>query len=220
MIREQFNAISSGARGQFGKQVVVYFRYGRQIIAKAPRRRPGRGTAAQERTKAQFREGASWSAKARKSPVLHAIYKAGLHGALNVHNLAIADYLQAPVIHGVEVGDKGIVVTATDNFKVAGVVVKLFHRNGVLIESGKAIQQDGETWLYAPAKQQLDGCRIVVCVKDLPGNEAVRELVIEGEQVIYPPAVNTYSAGSGMVGENPALFNIRLYSLYYRRKTL
>ncbi|MCK7554894.1 hypothetical protein MKQ70_07705 [Chitinophaga sedimenti] len=207
MIREQFNAISSGARGQFGKQVVVYFRYGRQIIAKAPRRRPGRGTAAQERTKAQFREGALWSAKARKSPVLHAIYKAGLHDALNVHNLAIADYLQAPVIHDVAVGDKGITVTATDNFKVAGVVVKLYGRNGVLVESGKAVQHDGETWLYAPGKQQLDGCRIVVCVKDLPGNEAVKEVIIKGERVIYPPAVNTVLAGDAMEGEYPLLLN-------------
>jgi hypothetical protein len=190
MIQHSFNAISTGARGKFNKQVVMYFRYGKQIIAKAPVKRPGRGTDAQERTKASFREGAAWSATVRKSPAMHAIYKAGLHDALNVHNLAIADYLQAPVIHGVAVEDRGILVSATDNFKVAGVTVKLFNRNGELIESGKAVQEDDTTWLYAPRREQLDGCRIVVSVKDLPGNEAVRELVFEGEQVVYPAACN------------------------------
>ncbi|MCK7554060.1 hypothetical protein MKQ70_03165 [Chitinophaga sedimenti] len=146
MIQHGFNAVSSGASGQFGKQVVVYFRYGKQIIARTPRKRPGRGTDAQERTKAQFREGAAWSAKVRKSSVLHDVYKSGLHGSLNVHNLAIADYLQAPVIHGVEIGDRGIVVKATDNFKVAMVTVRLYNRNGELVESGKAAQEDPECY--------------------------------------------------------------------------
>ncbi|UYQ95003.1 hypothetical protein MKQ68_07835 [Chitinophaga horti] len=182
MIQEQFNAICSGARGKFGKQIVSYFRYGRQIIAKAPRKRPGRGTDAQERTKANFRDGAVWSARVRKSQELHAIYKAGRHGALNAHNLAISDFLQAPVIHHVEIGDTGIVVTATDNFRVAGVTVQLYNRNGQLIESGKALASGNDTWLYEPVKEQLDGCRIVVSVKDLPGNEAVREMVWRGRR--------------------------------------
>ncbi|MCK7556448.1 hypothetical protein MKQ70_16060 [Chitinophaga sedimenti] len=190
MIQQGFNAISSGASGQFGKQVVVYYRYGKQIIAKAPRKRPGRGTDAQERTKANFRGGALWSAKVRKSALLHATYKAGLHGSLNVHNLAIADFLQAPVIHGVEIGDSGIVVMATDNFKVAMVTVRLYSRNGELVEKGAAVQEDDERWLFVPGKKQLDGCRVVVSVKDLPGNETVREMVMEGESVMYPPAVN------------------------------
>jgi hypothetical protein len=202
MIQHSFNAISTGARGKFSKQVVMYFRYGKQIIAKAPCKRPGKGTEAQERTKANFRDGALWSAKVRKSPALHAIYKAGLHDALNVHNLAIADYLQAPVIHAVEIGDSGIVIKATDNFNVAGVTVRLYKRNGELIESGNAMQQDADTWLYAPGKKDLDGCRIVVSAKDLPGNEAVRELDIEGESVIYPPAANDVAVSNSIDGRH------------------
>ncbi|MCK7555802.1 hypothetical protein MKQ70_12550 [Chitinophaga sedimenti] len=207
MIQQSFNAISTGARGKFGKQVVVYFRYGKQIIAKAPRKRPGKGTEAQERTKANFRDAALWSAKVRKSPALHAIYKAGLHGSLNVHNLAIADYLQAPVIHNVEIGDSGITVTATDNFKVAGVKVQIYKRNGELVEGGQATQQDDSTWSYVPGKQQLDGCRIVVSAKDQPGNEAVREVVLEGESVLYPPAVSFNSVSDMIAGESSFLPN-------------
>ncbi|MCK7555979.1 hypothetical protein MKQ70_13490 [Chitinophaga sedimenti] len=199
MIQQGFNAISSGARGQFGKQVVVYYRYGKQIIAKAPRKRPGRGTHGQERTKACFREGAHWSAKVRKSAQLHAVYKQGLYGGLNVHNLAIADFLQAPVIHGVEIGDSGIVVTATDNFKVASVTVRVYNRNGQLVESGKAAPEDRDAWRYVPGKQHLDGCRIVVSAKDLPGNEAVKEMVIAGESVVYPPAVDVAADGDVVV---------------------
>ncbi|UYQ95669.1 hypothetical protein MKQ68_11200 [Chitinophaga horti] len=202
MIQESFNAISTGARGKFGNQVVMYVRYGRLIIAKAPRKRPGRGTDGQERTKAQFKEGAAWSAKVRKSAALHAVYKAGLYDALNVHNLAIADFLQAPVIHAVEVGDQGIMVMATDNFKVAGVTVKIYNGKGQLVEGGKAVQEKDGTWLYVPCKEQLDGCRILVSARDLPGNEAVKELVIEGESVVYPPATGIKTAEKAVAGHH------------------
>lgn len=191
MIQQSFNAISTGARGQFGGQVVMYVRYGSLIIAKAPRKRPGRGTDAQERTKADFRKGANWSARVRKSERLYNIYKAGLKKALNVHNLAIADYLQAPVIHDVTVSDSGITVIATDNFQVATVKVAVYGSNGQLLETGKADPQSDNTWHYVPAKKDLKGSRIVISVRDLPGNETTKELVLEGEDMQYPPAPTT-----------------------------
>ncbi|UYQ95509.1 hypothetical protein MKQ68_10395 [Chitinophaga horti] len=185
MIQHSYNAISTGARGQFGRQVVLYVRYGALIIAKAPRKRPGRGTDAQERTKANFRNGAQWSAKVRKSVILNEMYKAKRRGALNVHNLAIADFLQAPVIHDIELNDAGIIITATDNVKVAAVKVSIYNSNGKLIETGVATQDDEKSWCYNPERRDLRGCRLVVTANDLPGNETVQELALEGEFVDY-----------------------------------
>lgn len=202
MFQETFNAISTGARGKFGRQVVIYIRYGRVIIAKAPRKRPGRGTGEQERTRNTFRQGAAWSKKVRKTPLLHAVYKSALHGALNVHNLAISDALQAPVIHDVQMTERGILVNATDNFKVDSVTVSVY-RGDKLLETGKAtIQEEAAEWLYVPALRDLRGCEIVVTAKDLPGNATTKELAPEGEvekeHGEIPPVTPSEIVGNGV----------------------
>ncbi|UYQ95871.1 hypothetical protein MKQ68_12250 [Chitinophaga horti] len=178
MKRKHFNAISSGARGMFGKQVVIYTRYGEEIIAKAPRKRPGLGTPDQERTKADFKKAAEWSARVRGNAGLKALYKAGLSKALNVHNLAIADFLVAPEVHEVLVEKGRVRVHATDNFRVAEVVVEVYGADGQLLEAGVADSEGGDWFGYVPAEMPVGG-RVVVIARDLPGNECRSELAIE-----------------------------------------
>ncbi|UYQ94171.1 hypothetical protein MKQ68_03580 [Chitinophaga horti] len=177
MIQQDFNAISTGATGMFGKQVVMYMRYGKKIVAKAPRKRPGKGTPNQERTKADFTKAAGWSARVRANADLNARYKAGLTGGKNVHNLAIADYLVAPVIHGATVVKGRVIIHATDNFRVASVKVMVYHANGDLLEAGLAAEGASGQWTYSPLSLPA-GCSIVVVATDLPGNECRYECTL------------------------------------------
>lgn len=171
MIQTSFNAISTGATGMFGKQVVMYVRNGRQIIAKAPCKRPGKGTAGQERTKADFRLATGWSARVRANDELRSWYLPGVAGGKNVHNLSIADYLVAPVIHDVQITGGRIAISASDNFRVHTVTVVISDAAGTILETGLAVNIGDDNWEYLPATRGLQGCTLLVIARDLPGNE-------------------------------------------------
>jgi hypothetical protein len=177
MIQTSFNAISTGATGMFGRQVVLYIRHGKLIIAKAPRKRPGKGTPGQERTRADFGKATAWSAKVRAANALKSHYAPAVGNGRNVHNLAIADFLMAPEIHAVTVVDGHVIVHATDNFQVTAVKVMLYHPDGELLEVGLAGRGEDDRWIYRPGMLPA-GCRIVVVASDLPGNECRYELML------------------------------------------
>jgi hypothetical protein len=186
MIQTSFNAISTGATGMFGRQVVLYVRHGKLIIAKAPRKRPGRGTPGQERTRADFSNATAWSAKVRGANELKAHYLPAVGRGKNVHNLAISDYLVAPEVHEVYVEDGNIIVHATDNFQVVAVKVMVYSPNGELMEAGLAGRGEGDTWLYRPGTLTA-GCNVVVVANDLPGNTCRYEIAVSegGKPIIY-----------------------------------
>ncbi|UYQ95583.1 hypothetical protein MKQ68_10765 [Chitinophaga horti] len=175
MIQSSYNAISSGATGMFGKQVVKYFRHGKEIIAKAPPKRPGKGTPGQERTRADFSKAINFSAKVRASNDLTAHYKPSVRDGRNIHNLAIADFLVAPEIHDVHIADGTVMVHATDNFQVHAVKIMVYDANGALLESGLAGRGDDDRWIYRPVTIAQGG-RVEVVAVDLPGNECRYEL--------------------------------------------
>ncbi|UYQ94809.1 hypothetical protein MKQ68_06855 [Chitinophaga horti] len=170
MIQNSFNAISTGATGMFGKQVVLYVRHGRLIIAKAPRKRPGPGTPGQERTRADFSQATGWSARVRSNEALQQLYHAATGNGKNVHNLAIADYLKAPEVHEVYIQGGTIFIRATDNFQVKDVYVTVELPDGTVLEKGLAACSGDDAWNYRP-QHIPPGARVIVTASDLPGNE-------------------------------------------------
>ncbi len=90
------------------------------------------------------------------------------------------DALNAPVVECIKVenyqghvGDQ-IIVRATDDFKVAAVVVSIFNKEGDLIEEANAVVRNNEEnyWLYKVQKvnPELAGSKITAVATDLPGN--------------------------------------------------
>jgi hypothetical protein len=73
-----------------------------------------------------------------------------------------------------------IIVRATDNFKVAGVVVSIHNQAGGLIEEGDAIMQENEEmeWLYNVHQNNLyySGSTITAVAIDLPGNSSTLKI--------------------------------------------
>jgi len=70
-------------------------------------------------------------------------------------------------------------IKATDNFKVASVLVKIADADGTQIEVGEAIQDkiDDQYWLYLTNEfnELLPGSMITVIASDLPMNTTIME---------------------------------------------
>lgn len=92
------------------------------------------------------------------------------------------DALQAPIVESIQAdnyqgrpGDQ-IFIRATDDFKVATVIVEIFNKAGQLIERENTVLRKNErmNWLYVARQENADwpGSMIAVMATDLPGNSS------------------------------------------------
>jgi hypothetical protein len=124
----------------------------------------------------------AYARRAIKDPEMKAMYQAVVKGGQRAFNIAMIDALQAPVVESIQADNYNsragdlIIVRATDNFKVAGVVVSIHNQAGDLIEEGDAIMQENEEmeWLYNVHQNNLyySGSTIIAVAIDLPGNSS------------------------------------------------
>jgi hypothetical protein len=110
---------------------------------------------------------------------------------LSPYHAAISDFMTRPIIERVDVneykGHPGDVVTisAWDKWNIEGIGVVIFNAIGEVIEFGEAVPKEfsGNTeWDYMATVENVDykSCRILVRVKDLPGNTIEAEADIGG----------------------------------------
>lgn len=121
-------------------------------------------------------------------PALKAQYEAAARKDQSAFNVAVRDAFKAPEISNIDTdlytGEVGSMITvrAIDDFKVAGVRVKITTAAGVVVEQGDAvIQSNGLDWLYTATtlNDDVQGSVVRASAKDLPANETVAEVVIE-----------------------------------------
>ncbi len=172
------NIVTKGFSGTIGRQLTFRVRAGKTIVSKLliPNGAPPSEKAAAVRAK--FLSSSLYAKKAIKDPATKALYKAAATGGQTAFNLALADAFKAPVIakiitdnyHGA-VGDK-VLVDASDDFKVTGVVVSIHNAAGDLVETGNAVIQENEDWLYTSTQVNaaVAGSKITAVASDLPGN--------------------------------------------------
>jgi hypothetical protein len=172
------NYVTSGASGNVGNLWSFRQRAGKTVLAKqrgVSSRPPNeKGLALQ----ARFKKSLSYAKEAMSNPVIKAAYAAAAPRGVSAFNVAVGDAASSPVVslidstsyHGA-VGDT-LIIEATDNFKVTGVVVTIDNAAGDLIESGNAVLQENKNWLYTAtvANAALAGSKITAVASDLPGN--------------------------------------------------
>ena len=141
----------------------------------------------------RFKEANNWAKHVLRDPGMKALYAKGINGKLSsAHTVAVSDYLQAPVIHYINlkdhtgaVGDK-IRIKATDNFQVTAVEVTITNAKGILVEKGQATRYSRKPamWSYilTVANPDLPGTVISVIARDRPGNTAALEEKIAVER--------------------------------------
>lgn len=96
---------------------------------------------------------------------------------MSTYNVAVADLLNAPDIEEINLsgyaGNPGdiIKITATDDFGVVAVNLKIENSDGTLVEQGAAVN-NGAEWIYTATtlNPDLTGDKITVTASDAPAN--------------------------------------------------
>ena len=136
------NYVTSGASGNVGTLWSFRQRAGKTVLAKvrgASSKPPSvKGLAIQ----ARFKTAVAYAKTAMKNPDTKAAYAAAAPRGVSAFNMALGDAARSPVVSQIDstnyhgaVGDT-LVIDATDNFKVTGVVVTIGNAAGALIETG------------------------------------------------------------------------------------
>lgn len=135
----------------------------------------------------RFKMGTLYAKAVMKDPDLKAQYQAAAKHDQSAYNLALRDAYKAPEITGITTADytggigSTITVRALDDFKVAGVKVKITSAAGIVVEQGEALLQANELdWVYTATVDNaaVQGCTVRVAARDLPANETVEEVVL------------------------------------------
>lgn len=188
MTKIKNNPLMKGASGMLGDVVVYRELRGDIIMANRPRRREEL-TEAQRLLKTRFLRGVQYAKKQMSDPVTKAEYATGITDRkFSAFNVALTDYLSAPKVYLIDtatyqgnVGDI-ISVNASDDFKVVSLQVAIYRSTGELIEQGNAVLQPDTTddWRYTAtvANATLAGTKVVVTVRDKPGNATIAEKVL------------------------------------------
>ena len=177
------NPMFKHASGKLGGFVIRRSARGKSIIARRPDFSNVKPTRAQENVKNRFVEATRYAKEQIQDPIRREEYEKGITSKKrSAYNVAMSDYLNAPVIHDVLITKDQVLIKATDDFMVVGVKVSVHDHNGSLIEKGEALPNwDGQTWQYTFCDRDLiqPGDTIHVFAFDKPGNMTSREEKIE-----------------------------------------
>jgi hypothetical protein len=188
MTKIKNNVLLRGLSGMFGDQIVYRKVRGQMLMCNRPTKRNVL-TPHQEAVKSRFKDAVQYAKGQIATPATKAEYAAGITEKLtSAYAVAVTDYLKAPEIKFIDVAAyKGVIgnkisIKAVDDFKVASVTVEIKTSAGVVIESGAAVLDAGQTIQYSYAVTKANaafaGSKVTVTVKDKPGNSTLQEKVV------------------------------------------
>jgi hypothetical protein len=183
------NLLVRGARGNVGKQF-VYRKHGNDTtITRMPVfRKDAEPTETQQQMRELFSEAAEYAKGVLSSPDLKKEYEKKAPPGKTAYNMALKDYLTAPVVKKVDAlnykGTPGstIVIKAKDDFRVVEVKLSIHSAAGVLVEEGNALLNPVKRnlWTYTATQNNATpaGCVITATAVDLPGNTGSQEVTL------------------------------------------
>ncbi len=181
------NDLIRGFHGKIGNQVSLRRRDGKTIMASVPTKKRSRTKGKQRESCDRFRKGLQWAKQVLKNPDQYAAYKEKATEWQTALNVALADYMKSPVVTGINssfyhgcAGDT-ILVTATDNFHVKEVSIKICSQDGKVLESGLCqADQTGSYWQYIATKdaETTAGITITGIARDNPGHTGEMKITL------------------------------------------
>lgn len=187
MAKSNDNDITRGLSGRLGK-MISYRRIGNDTEAfRRPGKRKGKATAGQQAHRERFLEASYYAKSTIADPVKKAVYQEKAANRKRAYNLAMADFMKAPIIRSVTTGDyhgqagDTITIRAIDDFKVTAVKVTITGSNGTVLEEGNAVAQPGGLdWVYTATgnNPQVAGSSVSTTATDLPGNTTSQETIL------------------------------------------
>jgi hypothetical protein len=112
-------------------------------------------------------------------PVMRKLYQQACHDHLTPHNLAVSDYLHAPVIEALDLesytGRPGDVIwiLARDDFKIMRIALQILTVDRQIVEEGEAEWNAGAArWVYTARTEVRPETTVLIeaAAMDLPGN--------------------------------------------------
>ncbi|MFA0961671.1 hypothetical protein AB9P05_07680 [Roseivirga sp. BDSF3-8] len=171
-----------GARGMARGAIVYRQRAGRTIVSARPAKCSKPLSSKQKAHHERFGKATAYAKRVRKVEALYEVYKAKEAGFNSWQNLAVKDYMHAPVVEGVFVNgftggaNERIGVYAYDDFGLVSVDLLIRNGEGEVLESGRctAIVENGmyEYRLRKDVPVQ-GGVQVQVEARDLAGNVTV-----------------------------------------------
>lgn len=184
------NLLVKGARGNVGKQF-VYRKHGNNTtIARMPRiNENAESTEEQLEKRELFTSAVMYAQGAIQSAELKKEYQKKAPPGKTAYNMALRDFLKAPVVKKINTekynGTPGstIIIHAKDDFRVVAVKVSIYVAStGGLLEEGNATLApiNREQWIYTASQQyaEKEPLKIVATATDVPGNQAVLEIML------------------------------------------
>ena len=191
MARVGKNALLKGVSGHVGRILVLKRYQGGTVISNMPSKRPARKKQKpkEKENRERFQDAIIYARASMKDPKTKALYKTGITPNKNAANrVAIADFLNAPVVHYIRTfGYKGaigdtIMIKATDDFMVTEVEVEIVTPDGKRLEKGQAVRnaRREHMWRYTATmkNENVAGTKIKVTVIDRPENRSAAEVVL------------------------------------------
>jgi hypothetical protein len=183
------NALVDGVSGKVGRKIVLRQRGGRTLLSTRPDT-VAEPTEKQLQHRERFRLAARYARGILLNPVAKAEYEQVIKddAFLNPYAAAVADYLKAPEIAGVDSsnyrGQPGepIIIRSTKDYKLVSVLVSLQRADGTEIEKGNAVSEGTRLeWKYVAKTVMADlaGAKVVVTASDRPGNQTTVEYALD-----------------------------------------
>ncbi|WP_400190467.1 hypothetical protein [Hymenobacter sp. B81] len=181
MARVSNNIITQGLSGTIGGTLVFRQVGSKTIVSAAPRDTDKEPTASQRLHQERFQMAALYTKAQLTDPAVKAEYEAGRRedSTASAYAIAVADFIQAPDIHEVDLTDyqgqagDTIRIRVTDDFKVLSTTVRIENGDGSVVEEGAAVRQaNGIDWVFTATKPNasLEGDKITIRATDKPGN--------------------------------------------------
>lgn len=168
--------------------VVYRQRAGRTILSAKPRKPRVPPSEKQLQHRERFRAASRYAKAAARQEVIGALYATQADGFNSAYNIALKDYLSAPVIDGFDTkgfrGRKGeyLGVYAEDNFGVATLTVSIMNEAGEVLASGIAEEAVYNTYFTYRLSGGLPVSESLVLraeAKDYAGNVTAYEEVMQ-----------------------------------------
>ena len=184
MAKVKLNPALEQIRGQIGD--LVFKRFGEEVIVgRKPDFDDRPPTPGQAAHRERFKLAALYGHTALADPVTKSLYEAKAKAeGQPVFSLIIADFFHAPVISEIDLShytghaNQPIRITASDDFEVVNVAVRITNTNNDVVEEGAAVHNSSNgAWTYQtttelPADERVS---IEVSATDRPGNKATKK---------------------------------------------
>jgi hypothetical protein len=179
------NIIMQGLVGMLGNSIVLRKHGNSTIMTIAPKKSSTPPTENQLTRRAKFKEAVAYAQAQLKDERSKAIYQTKATTVRTAYHIALADYMNAPVVHEINIGKgmtrKGdiIEVRASDDFEVMAVTLYFLAADAQILHTAPAsLTALNELWKYILPQSIAKVQSIKAVATDRAGNEGVMVLEI------------------------------------------